>query len=68
MGVLTFTLGFYYIQAGRSNVRAFFRWTIWGRIGLWTGLVSFVVLGLAPPILILFGLSTSREHSGRGSQ
>ncbi len=55
-GMLGFLLGLYYILAGRENVRAFFRWTVYVRPLVIVFLTAFVLLGLAPPALILVGV------------
>lgn len=55
LGVVVLTLGLYYIAAARSEVTAFFRWTVWGRPFAFAAFLALVVLGLAPPVLILFG-------------
>ena len=56
VGVVVLTIGGLYIQAARTNLMPFLRWTVWTR--LWV-LVSFTVLavtGLAEPMLVVFGV------------
>ncbi len=56
VGTLLVGISFFYIQAVRAEFTAFFRWTVYARIGVFVSFVCFVVLGLAPSTLILFGL------------
>jgi hypothetical protein len=56
LGMSVVLFGFYYIQAGRHEMTEFFRWTIIGRYTVPLFFISFVVLGYAPPILILFSV------------
>jgi hypothetical protein len=52
-GYALMALGFYYTQAARHNIRAFFYWTIPVRITQFFVFLSFVLLGLVGPILLL---------------
>ncbi len=56
LGVVSGALGFYYIQAARSELIPFFRATLYGRCGVLVSCVGLVVFGLAPPLLILIGV------------
>jgi hypothetical protein len=56
VGLLTVILAYYYIQAACDEAEPFFRATVYGRPILIAGFIVFVVLGLAPPTLIIFGL------------
>jgi hypothetical protein len=56
LGMSVLFFGFYYIQAGRHNLTEFFRWTIYGRYAVPLFFIAFVLLGLAPPVLIAFGI------------
>ena len=56
LGVLVGILGFYYIQAGRNELTAFFRATLYGRCALLVLFIGLVVLGFAPAMLILIGV------------
>ncbi len=56
LGVVGGVLGFYYIQAGRNELTAFFRATVYGRCTFFVLLIGLVALGLAPGMLILFGV------------
>jgi hypothetical protein len=56
LGAIVGILGFYYIQAGRNELTAFFRATLYGRCALLVLLAGLVILGFAPPLIILFGV------------
>jgi hypothetical protein len=56
LGMSVLFFGFYYIQAGRHNLTEFFRWTIYGRYAVPLFFIAFVLLGLAPPVLIAFAI------------
>ncbi len=56
VGMLVMILGFYYSQAARKNLSDFFRLTVIGRSAVLLFFIAFVLAGLAPPILILFGV------------
>ena len=55
VGMLLCLLAFYYIQAARNELAAFFRWTVYTRASVIVFFIVFVALGLAKPVLILFG-------------
>jgi hypothetical protein len=52
-GYALMALGFYYIQAARSNLQAFFRWTIPVRITQFFVFLFFVIRGLVGPIILV---------------
>lgn len=56
VGVLVLALAFYYWSAARKDLRQFFQWSVVVRTAVLLFFLAFVVVGLAPPILILFGL------------
>jgi len=56
VGLLAFLLGFYYLQAARAELRAFFVWTIPTRVCVFVAFLAFVLLHMAAPALALFGL------------
>jgi hypothetical protein len=56
VGLLVLILAFYYIQAARQEVEAVFRWSLYCRPAAFVVFTSFVLLGLAKPMLILFGV------------
>ena len=55
VGMLVLILGYYYFQASRSEIKKFFQWSVYGRIAVFIIFIVFVLVGFAPPILILFG-------------
>lgn len=59
VGMLVIILGFYYSHAARAELRAFFVWTVIARTSVLLFFVAFVIAGLAPPALILFGVIDS---------
>ena len=56
VGMLLLFLGYYYLQAARSEMTGFFRWTVFVRPTVIIFFAAFVLLGLASPPLILFGV------------
>jgi hypothetical protein len=56
VGVLVVILGYYYLTAARAELTPFLRATVVGRSAVLVTLIAFVVLGFAPPILILLGV------------
>lgn len=55
VGVLVVLLGYYYSGAARREMTEFFRWTVHARSAVLVFFAAFVLLGLAPPVLLLFG-------------
>lgn len=55
-GMLLLILSFYYIQAARTETRAFFQWTLYTRLGAILFLVALVTTGLTKPVVYLFWL------------
>lgn len=56
MGMIVAILGYYYLQAARLELTPFFRLTVHMRPLPVVVFVVFVALGLARPILVLFGV------------
>lgn len=56
LGIVVFVLGLYYIQAARQEVVPFFRWTTWGRPIVLASFIALAAAGLAPAVLIGFGV------------
>ncbi len=56
MAMLLLFLAYYYIQAARKELRTFFQLTVYARAAVIVFFIAIVVLGLAKPILILFGV------------
>jgi hypothetical protein len=55
-GMLLVFLAFYYTQAARKEMTDFFRWTVYTRSSVIVFFIIFVLLGLATPTLIMFGV------------
>ncbi len=55
-GMLVIILGYYYVQAARNELKAFFKATVIGRISVLVFFAVFVLLDYAPPTLILLTL------------
>ena len=55
LGVVILILGFYYLQASKSELKNFFQWTVYCRTAVPIFFIIFVLLDFAPPLLILFG-------------
>jgi len=56
VGVVAGVLGFYYVFAARREAKDFFWATVWGRPAVIVFFTAFVLLDLAEPVLILFGV------------
>jgi hypothetical protein len=56
VGLLTLILGGYFLYSVRYDDRVFHRATVYARIVFFMGVTAFVLLGLASPLLIAFGL------------
>jgi hypothetical protein len=56
LGVLVGLIAFYYHQSGAKNISAFFPLTIPTRIVVLLSFITFAVLKMASPMLILFGV------------
>ncbi len=56
VGLLVLILAYYYFQASRNEVKPFFRWTVHARPFVVVCFIVFVALGLAKPMLIIFGV------------
>jgi hypothetical protein len=55
VGMLVLIIGYLDFMASSCEVLVFFRWSVPARLSVPVFFVAFVVLGLAPPILLLFG-------------
>jgi hypothetical protein len=55
VGMMALLLAFYYIQAARMGLHAFFRWTVYTRVAAFIFFTGFVFAGLAGPVMILLG-------------
>ncbi len=56
IGVVTLNLAYYSFRAARAGLVSFFRWSVHGRLIAPAFFASFVALGLARPVLIVFAL------------
>jgi hypothetical protein len=55
VGVLALVLAYYYVQAARHELTAFFRWTVTARAAVFALFTALVLLRLAPAPLALLG-------------
>jgi hypothetical protein len=56
VGILTAILGMYFVYCAQASQRRFFQATVIARLMFFGGVGTLVALGLAPPLLVLFGL------------
>ena len=56
VAMLLLILAYYYIQSARSELTSLLRFSVHARMTVILFFITFVILGLAPPILILFGV------------
>ena len=56
VGMLVLILGYYYLTAARGEMTGFFRATVHARFAVLVFFVAFIVLRLAPPLLLVFGV------------
>lgn len=55
VGVLALVLAYYYLQAARRGLTAFFRWTVQARALVFVAFAALVLVGLAPTPLLALG-------------
>ena len=55
-GMLVLILGYYYSTAAQNELTSILRASVIGRFSVLVFFVAFVLLGFAPPILVLFGV------------
>lgn len=55
VGILTAILGMYFVYCAASDQRRFFQATVIARLMFFAGVAALVLLGLAPPLLLVFG-------------
>ena len=55
LGYILAALAFYYVMAVRENSENFYRWTVYARLPILPVFTAFVVAGIGPPIILLFG-------------
>lgn len=56
LGMILLLLAFYYVSAARSELTDFIRWTVHARASVLAFFGAFVLLGLAPAVLLVFGV------------
>jgi hypothetical protein len=56
VGMVLLVISYYYFRAAGAEMTELLRWSVHGRLSVPVFFAAFVGLGLAPPILILFGL------------
>jgi hypothetical protein len=56
LGVVTLILGYYYTVAAQNELTSFFRASVFARPLLIVFFGAFVALGMAEPVLVLFGV------------
>jgi hypothetical protein len=56
VGLLIIILLYYYIQAARGDVTPFFRWTVHARSFVLVCFIVLVIIGMAKPMVIGFGV------------
>ena len=56
VGLLLLILAYYYIQTARNELTGFFRYTVHARSAVIVVFAAMVLLGLAQPMLIMFGV------------
>ena len=56
LGVVVDNVGVYYIYAAKCEATAFFQASVYARIFVLVAFIAFVALGLAPPMLVMFGV------------
>lgn len=55
-GWLAGIIGYYYLRAAAAQLTTLFAWTVHARLSVLVAFGAFAAFGLAPPILIVFGL------------
>jgi hypothetical protein len=55
LGYILAALAFYYFMAVRENAENFYRWTVYARLPILPTFAAFVLAGIGPPIILLFG-------------
>ena len=59
LGYILGALAFFYFMAIREEAKNFYRWTFYARLPIFIVFLLFVILDLAPPILLVFGVIDS---------
>ena len=56
VGMLVLIIGYYYVTAARNELTQIFRASVHARFSVLVFFIAFVVTGLAPPMLLIFGV------------
>lgn len=56
LGYVLGMLAFYFIMAVLDNATNFYRWSVYARLLTLPAFLIFVLFGIAPPVLTLFGV------------
>jgi hypothetical protein len=56
LGVVTLVMGYFYVVAGRNELVSLFKASLFTRPSLILFFAAFVTLGMAQPVLTLFGV------------
>lgn len=54
LGYILGVLAFYFIMAVLESATGFYRWSVYARLATLPAFLGFVLLGVAPPVLLLF--------------
>lgn len=57
VGLLVFNIGLYYWFAAQGEATSVFRASVYTRVLVLVAFAAFAALGLAPPMLVLFGVA-----------
>ena len=55
LGLILVILAYYFFMAIKEKAYNFYKWTAYGRFPIFFVFLAFVLLKLAPPVLLLFG-------------
>jgi len=56
VGLLSAILGMYFLYCAQADQRRFFQATVIARLMFFSGVTTFVLIGLASPVFVLFGV------------
>lgn len=55
LGYILSALAFFYFMAVRENSKSFYRWSVYARLPILPTFAAFVLTGVGPPVILLFG-------------
>lgn len=55
VGMLLLFLAYYYILAAKNELTLLFRWSVYARSSVIVFFIVFVLIGIAPAVIIMFG-------------